>query len=438
MCASDVLGNVLSRIARHLASCTLVLCVAVTNAAALGADILYTFDNDQPSGPYADALGADGAQDATWWWEGTPGIDREQPIFGAQSLVTTKPAPIELGLASDLGPEVTFSVHVRNVEPGVNTLVSNWVGRAIDGGMFIAFDPASKYAHDGIFMRFHHWRQTAQGLTSLELVIPPIADWSRDGKIHHIAVTFNHGTVTAYLDGTRLGETKGEAQEFDHLDLRPARHSLLFGAGPSANPFALVGTCDDLLILSRSLSADEIVALCKQGAVGSGLVKADLVRRATTNEPAQLLSEAETRQLTTPVASGSAGTKSPWTFETARRQWHPMIRPVQHVGVPDTNGRRPCSGTAHLSSAPSGVWKAPWPHWATTSCTGAWLSASLFGSSTAPAPMLLPSSGLWPMADCRSRLLSRETVTCSGRKRCLPTCWTASLRRACRPNRMTS
>ena len=78
--------------------------------------------------------------------------------------------------------------------------------------MFIAFDPASKYAHDGIFLRFHHWRQTAQGLASLELVIPPIADWSRDEKVHHMAVTFNHGTVTAYLDGTRLGETTERGQ----------------------------------------------------------------------------------------------------------------------------------------------------------------------------------------------------------------------------------
>ena len=103
--------------------------------------------------------------------------------------------------------------------------MSNWVGRAVDGGMFIAFDPASKYAHDGIFLRFHYWRQTPQGLASLELVIPPIADWSRDEKVHHIAVTYNHGTVTAYLDGTELGETKAAAKEFDHLDLRPARHS---------------------------------------------------------------------------------------------------------------------------------------------------------------------------------------------------------------------
>ena len=86
-------------------------------------------------------------------------------------------------------------MHVRNVEPGVNTLWSNWVGRAVDGGMFIAFDPASKYAHDGIFLRFHHWRQTPQGLASLELVIPPIADWSRDTKVHHLAVTLQprHG-----------------------------------------------------------------------------------------------------------------------------------------------------------------------------------------------------------------------------------------------------
>jgi hypothetical protein len=318
----------------RLVSWVLVLWAVVSTTTILAADVLYTFDNDDPRGPYADALGADGSQDAAWWWEGTPGVDREHPIFGKQSLITTGSSPVELGLASDLGPEVTFSVHLRNVDPGVNALFSNWVGQAVDGGMFIAFDPASKYGRDGIFLRFHHWRQTSQGLTSLELVIPPIADWSRDEQVHHIAVTYNRGKVTAYLDGVRLGETQGEAKEFSHLDLRPARHSLLYGGAPSTNPYALVGTSDDVLILGRALNADEIAVLCKRGAVGSGLVKADLTRRAAAKEPAKLLSEEETRQLTTPAANGSAGTESEWTFEAARRQWRPMIRPVQHVGIP--------------------------------------------------------------------------------------------------------
>lgn len=319
---------------RLLASCVLPLWAAIAPHGSLATEILYTFDNDDPRGPHADALGADGFQDAAWWYEGVPGVDREHPIFGKQSLVTKAPSPIELSAVGDLGPEVTFSAHVRKVEPGVNTLFSNWVGRPVDGGTFIAFDPASKYARDGIFLRFHHWRQTSKGLTSLELVIPPIADWSKDEQVHHLAVTYSHGVVTAYLDGKQLGQVKTEAKEFDHLDLRPARHSLLYGGAPSMNPYALIGTSDDVLILGRALTDDEIMVLCKKGAVGSGLVKADLERRATAKDPAELLSEAETRRLTMPVASGSAGTDSEWTFEAARQQWHPMIRPVQHVGVP--------------------------------------------------------------------------------------------------------
>ena len=82
----------MSTITHRLASCLLLLWIATT-CSARAADVFYTFDHDEPQGPYADAFGADGAQDAAWWWEGTPGIDRDHPIFGRQSLVTTGPAP---------------------------------------------------------------------------------------------------------------------------------------------------------------------------------------------------------------------------------------------------------------------------------------------------------------------------------------------------------
>lgn len=307
---------------------------AMPAGVGLTADVLYTFDGDESLGPYADALDYDGGQDAGWWWEGSPVIDRDHPIFGNRSLRTTGSSPLEVGLASDLGSEVTFSVHLRHVEPGVSTIVSNWTGQPVDGAMFIALDPASKYAHDNIFLRFHHWRQTAQGLQGLELAIPPIADWSRDDAVHQIAITYRHGAVTAYFDGVMLGEVRSSVPEFDHLDLRPARHALLFGGAPSSHPFPLVGTADDVLILSRALTGQEVAGLCRQGAVASGLVRANLARHASARESAPLLSDAEIRALTTSAAGGSPSGDSEWTLEAARRQWHPMIRCVQHVGVP--------------------------------------------------------------------------------------------------------
>ncbi|GMV96166.1 MAG: hypothetical protein AMXMBFR83_05340 [Phycisphaerae bacterium] len=296
-------------------------------------EVLLTFDNDEARGPYADALGADGFQDGTWRWDGNPAMDRERPLFGLQSLVTQAPSPISLGRPGDLGPEATFAVHLRKVKAGVNTLFSNWSGSPADGTLFIAFDPSGKYERDGIFLRFHHWRASASGLVDLELTIKPVPDWSEDDKPHHLAVTFSRGTVSAYLDGTRLGQVKADAKEFDRLDLSGAPGPMLFGGMPGTPPFPLLATADDVLIVPRALTPDEIALLARQGAVASKLFKA-VTDRKVQSAPVTFVSEAETRRMTTVEAGGSAGPHIEWTFEAARRQWSPMVRPVQHVGIP--------------------------------------------------------------------------------------------------------
>jgi hypothetical protein len=83
-----------------------------------------------------------------------------------------------------------------------------------------------------------------------------------DDGYHHLAVTYDDGAVTLYLDGTAAGQAwlPGGAPV-----VLPRNLSVGNDAGASAT-VQLAGHIDDLLVLGRVLTADEIATLARDGA----------------------------------------------------------------------------------------------------------------------------------------------------------------------------
>jgi hypothetical protein len=89
------------------------------------------------------------------------------------------------------------------------------------------------------------------------------------GEYHHLAATYDDGDVTLYLDGERIGTGRVAGGPVSLLvNLRVGTDSGPFsdrfqGTAPSHQ---LQGNVDDLVVLERVLSPEEIRTLSRQGA----------------------------------------------------------------------------------------------------------------------------------------------------------------------------
>jgi sialidase-1 len=90
-----------------------------------------------------------------------------------------------------------------------------------------------------------------------------------DGKYHHLAVTYDDGIVAFYLDGNPVGKanvTGGEPISMER-DLRIAEDADVGGNEQ------FQGYLDDILVLGRTLTPEEVKKLSRRGAaVFFGLV----------------------------------------------------------------------------------------------------------------------------------------------------------------------
>ena len=84
-----------------------------------------------------------------------------------------------------------------------------------------------------------------------------------DGKYHHLAVTHDDGHVRFYLDGADAGEAwlPGGAPVTMLHDLLVGDDAELGQTDPQFN-----GNLDDILVLGRVLTADDIKSLSAKGA----------------------------------------------------------------------------------------------------------------------------------------------------------------------------
>ena len=83
-----------------------------------------------------------------------------------------------------------------------------------------------------------------------------------DGKYHHLAVVYENGKVTFYLDG----ESAGSAWIGGDAPVSLDRNLQVGEDTRHAHEQQFRGNMDDILVLGRAMSAAEIKAISRQGA----------------------------------------------------------------------------------------------------------------------------------------------------------------------------
>jgi hypothetical protein len=187
---------------------------------------------------------------------------KEEPIFGEQSLKFAKPQIVKLPNTQNLGKQATFAVHVRNVPAGHRRLFSAYDGGALStmqNELIFDSNTGGEIGDMGTsFRMYYHMKEVVAPLDAL----PP---WAEDGKVHHLAATYDDGVMRLYFDGREVA-SGGEAGlgpiELLHGDLQ-------FGEDypPTSitnEPF--IGEADDILVVRRVLSPEEILKLASEGA----------------------------------------------------------------------------------------------------------------------------------------------------------------------------
>lgn len=190
--------------------------------------------------------------------------NRGKAIRGVGALQFDGPSILHLNGSQDLGERATLAVTLRGVPAGHRRLFSTYNG----GGTTpdeLYFDVSAARAisnKDGYGIRFNY-----NGILT-GAPFEKLGDWSAETDnhaIHHIAATWDDGEVRLYFDGKEVG-----------VGGKPGQGSLKFKLGSlrfgedyppthlSNEPF--LGSLDDLLVLRRKLSRQEIVKLAKGSA----------------------------------------------------------------------------------------------------------------------------------------------------------------------------
>ena len=182
-------------------------------------------------------------------------IDTSKPIRGKRSLIAKAPAVVTLPGTKVLGKKATFAMHVRDLPAGHRRLLS-----AYNGG---PTTPKELYFDVGI--KSAPFRLGYDGL-EVKAAASLLAVWDRSrDAVHHLAATYDDGVMTLYFDGKRVaqgGKAGHGAMTFALGDLRFAED---YPPTSRVNePF--LGTADDLLVVRRVLSPDEIASLARKGA----------------------------------------------------------------------------------------------------------------------------------------------------------------------------
>ncbi|MBN2311321.1 MAG: hypothetical protein JXR94_20255 [Candidatus Hydrogenedentes bacterium] len=193
-------------------------------------------------------------------------IEATNPIAGAQSLAFAKATVLQLPGTQHLGPQATLAVRVRSVPAGLRRLFSAYNGGGLDttqGELWFDIDSDGTIGEDAGAIRF------AYDGAMVTVPSEAVGDWSGDAEPHHIAATYDDGVVCVYFDGNEVarGGAAGKGDlEFIHGDL-------LFGEdyAPTLRtnePF--LGVADDLLVLRRALTPDEVARLAAGDLAAAG------------------------------------------------------------------------------------------------------------------------------------------------------------------------
>jgi hypothetical protein len=215
---------------------------------------LYTFEGDTET--WSDMLGADGLQVLRNLGTCTLDHKKPEPAFGKRSLVVGsewRPLNrVEILGTDNLGTRFTLAAMVKSKNNKHARLFSAYNGNFPTNTteLIFDFDPRGKV------------------LAGLRLFCKGIEVESDavtfdDNKYHHLAVVYDDGQVAFYLDGKPVGERWLPGGEPVKLT-----RNLLIGedANMGATDHQLQGNVDDVLVLGRALSPQDIATLSQKGA----------------------------------------------------------------------------------------------------------------------------------------------------------------------------
>ncbi len=191
---------------------------------------------------------------------GPAAIDEKKPLVGRRSLAVKKATYLTLPGTQKLGSKVTFAAHVRRCPAGHRRLFSAYDGGACAPNELILDFDSDTDLYKGAAIRFIY--------DDVRTRVPKekVEDWSGDEKtVHHIAAVYDDGAVSLYFDGKLLGTGGKPGQGPIKLRLGDLRFGEDYpGTSLTNEPF--LGGVDDLLILRRALSAEEVRTLAEKGA----------------------------------------------------------------------------------------------------------------------------------------------------------------------------
>lgn len=214
---------------------------------------LFTFEGETEA--WSDMLSQDGAQVLRNL--GTCTLDHKEPspAFGERSLVVGSPwrpwNRVEIDGTRELGRQFTLAAAVKSKNNKHARLFSAYNGNFPTNTteLIFDFDPRGRVLNG---MRLF-CKGTPVESESLKF---------DDSKYHHLAVVFNNGQVDFYLDGKPAGQAWLPGGEPVVL----ARNLLVGEDANMGSDEQLQGNVDDVLVLGRALSSDEIGQLARDGA----------------------------------------------------------------------------------------------------------------------------------------------------------------------------
>ncbi|NLU21483.1 MAG: LamG domain-containing protein [Phycisphaerae bacterium] len=214
---------------------------------------LYTFEGYFDG--WSDMLGRDGLQELCNLGTSTLDYKEPQPAYGRHSLVVGSPwrpwNRVEIVGTRELGRQFTLAAMVKSKNNKRARLFSAYNGNfpVKTSELIFEFDPSGRV------------------LSGLRLVCKGIEVDSddvtfNDGKYHHLAVVYDDGCVTFYLDGNPVGQQWIPGGE----PVRLERNLLIGEDANRGSDEQLHGNVDDVLVYGKALTAADIAVLARQGA----------------------------------------------------------------------------------------------------------------------------------------------------------------------------
>ncbi len=182
-------------------------------------------------------------------------VPNPQPAFGKRSLIVgSRWRPwdrAEIQGTDNLGRYFTLAAMVKSTKNTHARLFSAYRGNypTNTSELIFDFDPSGK---------------DLNGMRLFCKGIPVESDNLKfdDNKYHHLAVVYDDGAVTFYLDGKPAGQQWLPGGE----PVRLARNLLIGEDAEMGTDEQLHGNVDDVLVLGRALSAEEVKTLSGKGA----------------------------------------------------------------------------------------------------------------------------------------------------------------------------